>query len=188
MDLTCPSLGCINPYLWNGRTLYIPRINKVIFATLCERDNPCYNKVVGELLTSFVLMNEYCLECSQECLIRNFIVQNSAMSTPAEWQMEGIKKFVENSSIPLPVNWSDTWTQHIHKNYLIINVVRETNIVENNTQTATMGIVDILSNIGGQTGLWIGISFLSIMEIIEVLYRLIRHQYYIIQTKLRIRP
>jgi hypothetical protein len=44
-----------------------------------------------------------------------------------------------------------------------------------------MTSVDVLSNVGGQTGLWIGVSFLSIMELAEMLYRLIRYQYYVIR-------
>ena len=76
-------------------------------------------------------------------------------------------------------------SDYIHKNYLSLTVVRETTIVENSTQKAQLGIVDILSNIGGQTGLWIGISFLSIMEFIEMLYRLIRHQCHSIRLRLQ---
>ncbi|CAF3221854.1 unnamed protein product [Rotaria sp. Silwood2] len=183
---TYEQCGCVSPLLWNSRTLYIPSINRVIFADLCDYDNSCYTKAIGGVLTSSSLMNDYCSECSQECLIRNFNVQTSSLSAPADWEMEYIKTFVENSSIPLPVNWNSTWYEQIHKNYLVINVVRETSIVENNTQSAAIGTVDVLSNIGGQTGLWIGISFLSIMELIEVLYQLIRHEYYVIRTKIGI--
>ncbi|CAF3139278.1 unnamed protein product [Rotaria sp. Silwood2] len=178
--------GCVSPYLWNGRTLYVSSINRVVFAPLCELDNMCYNKAIGELLTSSSLMKSYCSECLQECVIRNFIVQTSSLSLPGEWEMEKIKKFVENSTIPLPTNWSSTWQDEIRKNYLTINVVRETSIVENSTQSATMGVVDVFSNVGGQTGLWIGISLLSIMELIEMLYRLIRNEFHIIRRKIQV--
>ncbi|CAF2958817.1 unnamed protein product, partial [Rotaria sp. Silwood2] len=79
-----------------------------------------------------------------------------------------------------------TWQDEIRKNYLTINVVRETSIVENSTQSATMGVVDVFSNVGGQTGLWIGISLLSIMELIEMLYRLIRNEFHIIRRKIQV--
>jgi hypothetical protein len=130
-------------------------------------------------------MNNYCPDCSQECLITNFNVQTSSLLTPAEWQIQDIKLFVENASIALSVNWSSTWYEQIHLNYLAINVVRETSIVQNNTQSATINIVDLLSNIGGNSGLWIGISFLSIMEIIEVLYWLIRRECHEIRRRTR---
>lgn len=130
-------------------------------------------------------MNNYCPDCLQECLITNFDVQTSSLLTPAEWQIQDIKRFVENTSIPLSVNWSSTWYEQIHLNYLAINVVRETSIVQNNTQSATMSAIDLLSALGGQSGLWIGISFLSIMEIIEVLYRLIRRECHGIKRRTR---
>ena len=50
-------------------------------------------------------------------------------------------------------------------------------MIENLTQQPSMTAVDVISNVGGQTGLWIGISFLSIMEIVEMLFRLGRHQW-----------
>lgn len=99
--------------------------------------------------------------------------------------MNEIKAFVENSPIPLPSDWSTAWRTYIQVNYLALSVVRETNVIENYTQTAQFGLVDVLSNIGGQTGLWIGISFLSLVEFIEMLYRLIRYQYHLIRVAIR---
>lgn len=92
--------------------------------------------------------------------------------------MDDIKKFVENSQIPLPIDWLQNWRSHIDSSYLSVELVHESTVVENYTQTATMTAVDVLSNVGGQTGLWIGVSFLSIMELAEMFYRLIRYQYY----------
>jgi hypothetical protein len=102
--------------------------------------------------------------------------------------MDGIKAFVESSSVPLPANWSTTWRDQIYTNYLQLSVIRETTIVENYTQIATIQIVDVLSNIGGQTSLWIGMSFLSLMELAEMFYRLIRYQCHTIKRKIQIMP
>ena len=168
--------GCVHPYLWNARSIVIPGTNKIIVASLCRQNNTCYSHAFDTLLNSLELINKYCSDCSHQCSISNFIVQTSSSVTPVEWQMNEIKTWVENSGVPLPTNWSNTWHEHIHSNYLAVNVVRETNVVVNNTQTAILSHVDVLSNIGGQTGLWLGISFISIMEFIEMLYRLIRYQ------------
>jgi hypothetical protein len=102
--------------------------------------------------------------------------------------MDGIKAFVENSTMPLPANWSTTWRHQIYTNYLQVSVICETTVVENYTQIATIQLVDILSNIGGQTSLWIGMSFLSMMELAEMLYRLIRYHLHAIQRKTQIMP
>ncbi|MCC7160081.1 MAG: amiloride-sensitive sodium channel family protein [Ignavibacteria bacterium] len=175
--------GCVNPFLWNGRTIYAPKLKKVVYSPLCGIENQCFSNAIGTLLTSTSLLNDYCSECSQECIITDFIVQTSSLSGPLDWQMPEIKRFVENSSIPLPANWPTTWREEIQKNYVAIDIVRETSVVENNTQSAALGIVDVLSNVGGQTGLWIGISFLSIMELIELLHRLIQNEYYIMRQR-----
>jgi len=99
--------------------------------------------------------------------------------------MDEIKAFLEDSSVPLPSDWPTTWRTSIQGNYLPVSVVRETIVIENYTQTAQLGLVDVLSNIRGQTGLWIGISFLSLMEFIEMLYRLIRYQCHLIRIAIR---
>jgi hypothetical protein len=99
--------------------------------------------------------------------------------------MAGIKQFVESSSIPLSANWSTTWPSEIQANYVALEVVCENTVVTNYTQQGTLGAVDVVSNVGGQTGLWIGISFLSLMEIAEMLYRLIRYQCNLFREKVR---
>ena len=94
---------------------------------------------------------------------------------PIDSQINDIKRFVENSTVPLPTNWSSAWREEIYGNYLRVDVLQQTTIVEMNIQAATLAPVDLLSNIGGLTGLWIGVSFLSLMELIELFYRLIQH-------------
>lgn len=86
-----------------------------------------------------------------------------------------IKDFVEKSGIKLPNNWSTTWQTEIQNNYIAIEFATDTTRVETYTQDASISRVDVLSNVGGQSGLWIGISFLSIMELIEMIYRLIKY-------------
>lgn len=93
-----------------------------------------------------------------------------------EYQMTDIKQFVENSSIPLPSDWSQNWKTHIRENYFALNLVRQTDFVENRTQSSSFSLVDVISNIGGQMGLWIGISLLSFMELLEMLCRLIHYE------------
>ena len=91
--------------------------------------------------------------------------------------MNDIKAFVESSQVPLPVNWSTTWASEIQAGYVSLEVAYETTRTEVYSQQATIGVVDVISNVGGNTGLWIGISFLSLMELAEMLYRLIRSLY-----------
>ncbi|CAF1156566.1 unnamed protein product [Rotaria sordida] len=152
---TYEQCGCVNPNLWNARSIVKPGDNEIIVAPLCNVTDLCYSIAVTRLSNSSSLMDKYCSDCSQACTITSFIVQASSSRAPLEWEMNDIKAFVENSSVSLPANWSITWREHIHADYLAVSIVRETNIVETNSETAVLGLVDVLSNIGGQTGLWI---------------------------------
>ena len=97
----------------------------------------------------------------------------------------GIKAFDESSGVPLPANWSSTWLAEVQKNFVELSVQCESLVVEHDDQTASISIVALLSNIGGQTGLWIGTSFLSLMELVEMASRLIRYQYHVLRSKIQ---
>ena len=71
----------------------------------------------------------------------------------------------------------------IQENYVELKVHCESLLVEHYNQTPSITPVDVLSSIGGHTGLWIGISFLSLMELVEVAYRLIRTQFHLLRRK-----
>ena len=168
--------GCTNPNLWAARWIVNMTTRETIAAHLCNMANRCFVTATDELLRSSSLFETYCSECFEECTMKDFIIQASSLAAPYDWQKDAIKIFVENSSVSLPTDWSTAWDTYITPSYLAISVVRQSGLVENSTQTATIGLVDVLSNLGGQTGLWIGISFLSIMEVIEMLYRLLRYR------------
>jgi hypothetical protein len=88
---------------------------------------------------------------------------------------------VESLPVPLPANWSTNWQSQLQNNYVAVDIVCESTQVENYTQVPSISQVDVLSNVGGLSGLWIGMSFLSIVEIIEMLYRLCRYEFYVIK-------
>ena len=141
----------------------------------------CYIPAGVILWNSSTLLDEYCPYCTQQCSFANFIVKSSMWKAPASWLMNDTKIFVENSGISLPNDWATNWQSHFQSNYLSIELVHESTLVENYTQTPAMEPVNVLSNVGGQTGLWIGVSFLSLMEVAEMFYRLIRHQCHVLR-------
>jgi hypothetical protein len=57
------------------------------------------------------------------------------------------KSFVENSGIGLPVNWSTTWETQFANNYISVDIVSETTRVETYTDDASIGAIDLLSNV-----------------------------------------
>lgn len=177
--------GCIDPIEWAARYIVLPGTINIIYSYLCNVSDPCYSQAAIQFQGSSTSSTQIAVDCGLECSSNEFIIKTSYISAPLQWHMNDIKEFVESSSIPLPANWSTTWSSEIQANYVALSIVCETTRVESYTQQATLSAVDVISNVGGQTGLWIGISFLSLMEVVEMLYRLIRHQYYAIQAKIR---
>lgn len=177
--------GCINPFQWNARTIIRPPTNEIIVANLCNISDPCYSRAAETLLTSNDLMRDHCSYCPEQCSITSFNLQSSVWKAPASWLMNDIKRFVESTDIPLPNDWSTQWRSHIESSYLSVELIHESSIVENYTQKATLSPVDVLSNVGGQTGLWIGVSFLSLMEFAEMVFRLLQYQWDLFRLKRR---
>ncbi|CAF4233535.1 unnamed protein product, partial [Adineta steineri] len=144
---------------------------------LCDFKNPCYVEAATEIMNTKSIWTTYCPDCTQECIFSDFIIKSTSLLAPPEFLMNDIKQFVESSNIPLPTNWSTTWMYDIQSSFISLEVAYETTRTEIYSQQATITVVDVISNIGGNTGLWIGISFLSLMEIVEMIYRLLRSQF-----------
>ncbi|CAF3908916.1 unnamed protein product [Rotaria sordida] len=79
-----PYCGCVNPNLWSTRSVILSGTDKIILVSLCNASNTYYTEAVDTLLASSILMNTYCSDCSQQCLITNFIIQTSSLATPVE--------------------------------------------------------------------------------------------------------
>ena len=112
----------------------------------------------------------------------DFLIRQSSSRAPLDSDIDGIKSAVDNTGVPQPDDWPTEYRRYIENNYVGVVVLRETTTVEYYSQSFSLSVVDVVSNVGGQTGLWIGISFFSIMELIEMIFRLIRHQFYRIKA------
>ncbi|CAF1125475.1 unnamed protein product [Rotaria sordida] len=182
---TYEQCGCINPYLWNVRYIVLPDTKNVILAPLCNYTDSCYRRATDTFTASSSFIERYCPDCTLQCSLIDFPLKISSFITPSEWQLNGIKAFVENSSVPLPLDWSTAWRTHIQNNYVAVSVVREAAFVDIQIQQAKITLGDVISKVGGLTGLWLGLSCLSIMEFIHMLYRLIHYQCYLILSVIR---
>ncbi|UJR14811.1 hypothetical protein I4U23_001798 [Adineta vaga] len=175
---TYDKCGCGNPFRWTIRYIVSPGSDKWIRVLFCNMSDPCYVDASAELLNTRSIWTKYCPACQQECTYNEFIIRLTSVYAPPAYLMNDIKQFVESTDVPLPINWSTTWPSEIQLSYVSFEVAYETSRSEVYSQQPTISAVDVLSNVGGQTGLWIGISFLSLMEIAEMIYRLIRSQYH----------
>lgn len=168
--------GCVNPGQWNARSVVVSGKDKIITAPVCNVSDTCYRKAINDFDLTQSIRTQYCYYCPPQCIVKTFETKVSFSTAPMSWLFPQIKSFVENSSLPLPFDWSTNWRTYIHSDYLSIELLSESTLTETYEQTATLTVVDVVSNVGGQTGLWIGVSFLSIMELIEMFYRLIMYQ------------
>ncbi|CAF4400430.1 unnamed protein product [Rotaria socialis] len=109
----------------------------------------------------------------------------SSAVAPSTRYASSTKAYLESMSVPLSADWSTNWLSEIQNNYVALNVVFESTQVENYTQEASVGPVNVLFTVGDHSELWIGISFLSIMDVFEMLYRLCRYAYHSLKEILR---
>ena len=176
---------CVNPYEWSARNIVLSANDTLITAPLCQMDNYCYLTAANQLTNSSDDWDQYCSHCTQACFTADYIITPSASMIASDYSLYLMKTFVETTRVPLPSNWATDWPTHVQNNYIALEVLRQSVLVENYSQDASLSPVDVLSNVGGHTGLWIGISFLSIMELVEMLYRLCRLEFHIIVRKIK---
>lgn len=168
---------CVSPLEWLARFVTLPGNSTIIEAPVCDYNNTCPREAGSRLSKDESILTEFCLDCKEACSSVDFVVTPSSVVAPSSLVVNQTRKFVESQGVPLPVNWSSNWRAEVRNNYVGLEVVCQSRVVENYTTEPSMSAVDVISNVGGQTGLWIGISFLSVMELIEMLYRLVRHQF-----------
>ncbi|CAF1034985.1 unnamed protein product [Adineta steineri] len=175
--------NCVNPNEVTARTIVIHGTNQLLEALLCNQTDTCFSDATNRITNTDSIWNEFCSECSQACSFVDFTITTSSVSAISTQYAYKYKPLVEQSGVPLPKNWSEIWQTEMQKNYIGVDIVSESTRVEAYTQDASITAVDLISNIGGNTGLWIGISFLSLMELIEMFYRLIRYHCYIFRRR-----
>lgn len=158
---------------WAARNVLMAGSKEVINAPLCSSNDACYGLASSTIQNDEKLWNQYCSNCKEACSNVDFTIKTSVSTAPVQERFLELKAKIERLPVPLPKNWLTEWENHIQKNYVMIEIVLETTRVDIFEQNPSISPVDLISNIGGHTGLWIGISFLSLLELVEMVYRLI---------------
>lgn len=164
--------------------MVLPGTSSIFSAPVCNVTNTCYTQAMVTYLTSASNSGSNAFKCSKQCSNIDFTVQKSELTTPPDWEMNSIKAFVQNSSVTLPADWSANWSSYIRSNYLSIDVITETSFISTNDQIGSYGISALISDVGGQAGLWLGLSVLILAELFALLYHLIYITYRKIRSKL----
>lgn len=170
---------------WSARYVEEPETHRIIQVPFCSTTDTCYSNASERISRTESIWNKFCSSCTQSCESVDYTVTASSVAAPSlpfAWQT---KQFVESLNITLPTDWSQNWLTEVKNNYVSLDIQCESTEVDIFQQDSSISGVDVLSNVGGHTGLWIGISLLSLMELVEMMYRLIRYEFFTLQRKIR---
>ncbi|CAF1068437.1 unnamed protein product [Adineta ricciae] len=126
------------------------------------------------------LQTLWCDRCHPQCQHTDFSIDLSSMAAPSTAELEQWRRLLINgtnaSTILVPDDFAQRFDYYFERNYLKVLVACGNKYVTKYSQAAKLSFVDTFSAVGGQTGLWIGLSVLSVIELSELAYRLIYKQ------------
>jgi len=111
--------------------------------------------------------------CIPHCPLECKSIQLSASVTSSKYPNENYFEVLKNNKILQEgVFKSSNWS-HIKNSILKVNINYESLSYNYIRENAVMTVVDLLAYIGGQMGLFLGISFLSFIELFEIVIEMI---------------
>ena len=127
----------------------------------CENNNSCYEKF-NKIFKQTEMCSQLCpLECDQ--------YSYEIFHTPSKIIGTGqINKFKENDFTYISLPQFKTY-ENVSKTYYSINAYYEDSKYTLISQQPRIELFGLISNLGGILGLFIGFSFISLLEIIELL-------------------
>jgi hypothetical protein len=172
-------LGCLNDYIQLTCKNGIPQftnLSKLEFTL----DNILSNSVCISNSSSFFYnnksLNEECyIKCPKECDKIEYNLVTSLADYPTIFHANLMKAFFENYKDIYPSHFYNfTDLSEFKKDVLAINIYFQDISYTNIEQSLVIDTLDLISSVGGLLGLWIGASVLSLVEIIELIFKLIK--------------
>ncbi|UJR30356.1 hypothetical protein I4U23_017891 [Adineta vaga] len=150
--------------------------NKIKTNDSCSLKNKCFNN--RHRLNSI----QYCPHCLPECELIQYTIQSSYADYPnfrsIEKVSKRIKRFLRRINSTSYENRS-TCSKNPNEAFLddivAVGITASPYATEILSESPMYTWVDLISSIGGQTGLWIGVSLISFVELVELLFLLFRH-------------
>ncbi|CAF0866573.1 unnamed protein product [Rotaria sordida] len=148
--------------------------------SLCSIDDECLSQSI------YFNSSELCQECLPECEIIQYSVQSSYARYPNPKAYPQVLKRVQthfrrstqvNSSSNTSNELLTNFRPGLRDNIVAVEISASPYATEILTGSPMYTWVDLISSIGGQTGLWIGVSLISFVEITELLHLLILRFY-----------
>ena len=127
----------------------------------------CQNKVYSKLFVE----GEVIIECNQYCPLECYSISYELTSSFSSYPTRNYaKKSLLNNTIITSKFQNETLTYDLLKeSVLSLNIYYDKLTYTGITKDAKTELIDLISNIGGLLGLFLGISFLSFVEIIEII-------------------
>ncbi|CAF0868590.1 unnamed protein product [Brachionus calyciflorus] len=135
-------------------------------ACLPLEDGICINQILRTISSTNYVSDECYKQCPLECDGMNFEKTISTNQYSSEHWIKHLEIY----------NQSDAkyFNKSINSEDLTaVNIYYQTLSYTNIEEAPTTGLVDLLSNIGGIAGLFLGVSFLSFIEIFELLMQIV---------------
>ncbi|CAF0801224.1 unnamed protein product [Adineta ricciae] len=124
----------------------------------------------------------YCPECLPECELIQYTTQSSYADYPNFRSMDKTSKRVKtflkkinSTSYKNQPSCSQNRNEPFLDDIVAVGISASPYATEILSESPMYTWVDLISSIGGQTGLWIGVSLISFVEIGELLFLLLRH-------------
>ena len=156
----------------------LPKINdSQVQSCYSNSDFTCIGDKKNELFRNF---NSACdVNCPIECHQKIYDVSLSSANYPTDWYAQ---KLIEDNGHYLQkvillnqLNYSKLNSDYLKKTTLKVNVFYESLVYTHVFETPALTISSLIAFLGGNLGLFLGVSLLSLIEAIEVSYHIIIH-------------
>lgn len=140
-----------------------------VFPTYGLNDSYCsLNQLicVQNVLSITDITNRCKLDCPNECEYTVYDVTTSKANYPSYWYNAILDTLTMSKGIKPSVNFTK-------ESYTKINIYYQEMTYTSMVQTAKQELQDVISNFGGTVGLYIGFSFLTLGEIIEIVFHIL---------------
>ncbi|CAF4156776.1 unnamed protein product [Rotaria sp. Silwood2] len=177
-DVFC---SCVLPFPFFQRNVWTVDSNSLKTANTCIPDTSeeqCALTTVPTFKVQNAGYKKWCPQCTPECKNTDFHAVLSALSYPSPKQKAVLTKRLldkqpNSSNVLLPDDFALKSDMYLSNNLLKVTIASSNYYVIVYNQKAKMLIVDLFSSIGGQTGIWVGLSILGVIEFGEVLFKMI---------------
>ncbi|CAF3737478.1 unnamed protein product [Rotaria socialis] len=170
--------SCILPIPLYTRYVFNREHDNLIFTNVCHpytEEQTCALTTAQRFVSSPTTIAAWCSHCVLQCTYTYFPTELSANLAPttaqkAYWAPILLSNTSNWTNLSLPNDFAANYDTYMSSNYLRVTITCSKRYVTLNVQEAKLTIVDTFAAIGGQTGLWIGLSVLSFIEVCELIY------------------